>query len=117
MVVLEKAMTAMKIGTPDIPSSPSTAPVTPKTGQPSSAAATANTSAQRSAQPAGVAVTVSNLARGLDKASRGQAAEVDAKKVATMRAAIQNGTFVVNHEAIADKLLSNAQEMLQGSTN
>src|SRR5574343_184508 len=36
----------------------------------------------------------------------------DAEKVEAMRAAIENGSFSVNAEAIADKLLSNAREML-----
>lgn len=38
---------------------------------------------------------------------------VDAAKVAAVRAAIDNGTFRVNAESIADKLLSNAQELLR----
>ncbi|GAB3184627.1 flagellar biosynthesis anti-sigma factor FlgM [Hydrogenophaga aquatica] len=36
----------------------------------------------------------------------------NAEKVQAMRAAIENGSFSVNAEAIADKLLSNAREML-----
>jgi len=36
----------------------------------------------------------------------------DAAKVAAMSAAISEGRFVVNAEAIADKLLDNAQELL-----
>jgi negative regulator of flagellin synthesis FlgM len=39
---------------------------------------------------------------------------MDMDKVNAMTQAIQNGTFKVNPEAIADKLLANAQEMLQG---
>lgn len=67
---------------------------------------------------AGVAVTVSTLARGLEKAGRGESAsDIDTQKVATVRAAIQNGTFVVSPEAIADKLLYNAQEMLNRTTS
>jgi negative regulator of flagellin synthesis FlgM len=76
----------------------------------SSAAATAR--AGQSPRAAGVAVTVSAQARALDKTQQSEAADVDAQKVATVRAAIQNGSFSVNAEAIADKLLSNAQEML-----
>jgi negative regulator of flagellin synthesis FlgM len=41
-------------------------------------------------------------------------AEMDMDKVKAVAEAIQNGTFKVNPEAIADKLLANAQEMLQG---
>ena len=38
--------------------------------------------------------------------------DFDAVRVKAMRAAIENGTFRVNAEAIADKLLAGAQEML-----
>jgi len=36
----------------------------------------------------------------------------NAEKVQAMRTAIENGSFSANAEAIADKLLSNAREML-----
>jgi negative regulator of flagellin synthesis FlgM len=49
--------------------------------------------------------------------ARVRQAEVDAEKVSAVRSAIQQGTYVVNPEAIADKLLSNAQEMLRRTTN
>ena len=62
----------------------------------------------------GVALTVSTMARSLGAASRDQAA-VDMSKVNAMRAAIAQGSFVVNPEAIADQLLVNAQEMLKSS--
>ena len=54
------------------------------------------------------------MARSLGAASRDQAA-VDMSKVNAMRAAIAQGSFVVNPEAIADQLLVNAQEMLKSS--
>lgn len=57
-------------------------------------------------------VVVSALARTLETASASSAGDVDLVKVERMRAAIGNGTFTVNPEAIADKLLTNAQEML-----
>ena len=38
--------------------------------------------------------------------------DFDAARVKAMRAAIENGTFRVNAESIADKLLAGAQEML-----
>ena len=49
----------------------------------------------------GEGVTVSTLARTLESASQGETADVDAKKVNSVRSAIQQGTYVVNAEAIA----------------
>lgn len=64
-------------------------------------------------QPAGVTVTLSPStvsAMGL-----GGSSEVfNAEKVEAMKQAIANGTFQVNAEAIADKMLANAAEMLNG---
>lgn len=105
----------MKIGQPSDNPIPviTTAPASPsKAGQ--RAASTANNAADaaKSAQSAGVEVTVSNLARSLSTAKSGESADVDMAKVNAVRASIQNGTYTVNPEAIADKLLSNAQEML-----
>lgn len=106
----------MKIGQPSdnlIPSSTSNQAAAAKGGQ--SAAATAMASAAKSTQPAGVAVTVSTMARSLESAARGQSADVDLKKVDAVKTAIKQGTYSVNADAIADKLLSNAQEMLDRS--
>ena len=72
----------------------------------------ATTTASQSTRSAGVAVTVSNLARSLEKSEATQPGDIDTAKVASVKSAIQDGTYVVNPEAIADKLLSNAQEML-----
>jgi negative regulator of flagellin synthesis FlgM len=108
----------MKIGQPSdnpIPVSTTAQPVPPKAGQ--SASTTANAAAAKSTQSAGVAVTVSTLARTLGAAKSGEAADVDMAKVNSVRAAIQEGTYVVNPEAIADKLLANAQEMLNRTRN
>lgn len=101
----------MKIGQPSdnsLPVSSNATPAPPKGSQSATATAVATTSAQSS----GVAVTVSPLARSLGATKAADASVVDAKKVAEVRAAIEQGTFVVNAEAIADKLLANAQEML-----
>ena len=103
----------MKIGQPSdnlIPSSTSNQAAAAKSGQ--SAVATATATAAKSTQPAGVAVTVSTMARSLESTSRGQSADVDMKKVDAVKTAIKQGTYTVNAEAIADKLLSNAREML-----
>jgi negative regulator of flagellin synthesis FlgM len=48
----------------------------------------------------------------LEKSDATQPGDIDTAKVASVKSAIQDGTYVVNPEAIADKLLSNAQEML-----
>lgn len=80
------------------------------------ATTTANASAQRT-QSSGVAVTVSNLARGLEKAARTSASDIDTQKVESVKAAIQDGTFTVNPEAIADKMLADAKEILQRTSN
>ncbi len=59
---------------------------------------------------AGVPVTLSNAARA---AEAGRApGDFDAAKVKAVKAAIENGTFRVNAEAVADKLLDNAYETL-----
>ena len=47
----------------------------------------------------------------MSKDAVGQAPVIDAKKVAAMKAAIQDGSFSVNPQAIADKLLANAHEL------
>lgn len=108
----------MKIGQPSdnpIPVSSNATPAPSKGGQ--SPAATATATAANNAQSAGVAVTVSTLARSLGADKAGEASVIDAKKVASVRSAIEQGTFVVNAEAIADKLLANAQEMLNRTTS
>lgn len=61
----------------------------------------------------GVGVTVSSQARALERS--GTAAEVDTNKVNALRLAIEQKNYMVNPEAIADKLLANAREMLDRS--
>jgi negative regulator of flagellin synthesis FlgM len=73
--------------------------------------------AKSSASSAGVSVSVSNLARALEKPETSSPGDVDLAKVASVKAALQDGSFVVSPEAIADKLLSNAQELLNRTTN
>lgn len=84
---------------------------TPATNTPKEQAQAAQAATLAASNP-GVAVVLTSSARTLGKDSATSAPEVDAKKVAAMKAAIANGSFVVNPEVIADKLLSNAQEML-----
>lgn len=105
----------MKIGQPiDLPVTPSSVSnaAAQKAAQSPNAAATANASANQSARSAGVAVSMSSMARGLEKIDRNAQADVDMQKVQSVRAAIQDGSYKVDAEAIADKLLANAQDML-----
>ncbi len=80
-----------------------------------SASSTTGAPASKRAPASGVAVTVSTLARTLEAAGAGETEEIDAQKVDAVKTAIQQGTYKVNAEAIADKLLANAQEMLDRS--
>ncbi|WP_180124717.1 flagellar biosynthesis anti-sigma factor FlgM [Rhodoferax sp. BLA1] len=83
-----------------------------KSGQVAGAQVKPGASAPKSAPTAGVAVTVSSLARSLEM----DVADVDMAKVSTIKQAISDGTYVVNPGVIADKLLSNAQDMLKRSS-
>jgi negative regulator of flagellin synthesis FlgM len=108
----------MKIGQTSDTSTPvnSTAANAPaKGGQSASTAAAGAAIAQ--APSAGVAVTVSPMARTLEASKRSEAADVDMEKVKSVRAAIEQGTYKVNPEAIADKLISSAQEILKRTSN
>lgn len=78
-------------------------------GSTSTASSTSDTAA-----PAGVSVTLSATSRSYTQAAARSGTDVfNAQKVEAMRTAIQNGSFSVNPQAIADKLLSNAREMLR----
>ncbi len=103
----------MKIGQqPDI--SPAavqaTQPVTAK-----AAGQNAPAAARNDRKAPGVGVTVSNLARTLEATRSDDTSDVDMNKVNAVRQAIEQNTFAVNPEAIADKLLANAREMLNRS--
>lgn len=101
----------MKIGQPEI--SPSvTQPLQPTTAKPGQV-----TAVKGERKSPGVGVTVSTSARSLEAARGGETADVDLEKVNAVRQAIANNTFAVNPEVIADKLLSNAHEMLQRSSS
>jgi negative regulator of flagellin synthesis FlgM len=68
---------------------------------------------QAAAKPAaapGTQVALSSTAA--DLIAGGVTPEFDADKVARIAQAIQEGRFTVNAEAIADKLIANAQELL-----
>ena len=78
-------------------------------------AAAAGGVAAAAAQPqAGVTVTLSSSASQALSGS-GSSEVFNAEKVEAMKQAIADGSFKVNAEAIADKMLSNAAEMLGAS--
>ncbi|QHE77636.1 flagellar biosynthesis anti-sigma factor FlgM [Hydrogenophaga sp. PBL-H3] len=76
------------------------------------ASAAASVASAGQAQP-GVTVTLSASTTEARSVSGGDVFNAD--KVASMKAAIANGSFQVNAEAIADKMLANAAEMLGGT--
>ena len=104
----------MKIGQkPELPGALAQTGLAKQAKSPASAAEGAAKDAA-AVSTAGVPVTVSTAARALDQTSR-STCDFDAGKVKAVRAAIEKGTFSVDAEAIADKMLSNAQEILARS--
>ena len=99
-----------KVNNPANP--PASKPVSKSDTSQQSAKASPVATAAEHAKSSGVAVSVSNLAKSMSS-TKADTPDVDSAKVATVKSAIQKGTYVVNHEAIADKLLSNAEEMLR----
>jgi negative regulator of flagellin synthesis FlgM len=61
---------------------------------------------------AGVTVTLSSASQALSSASGAGSDVFNAQKVEAMKLSIADGSFKVNPEAIADKMLSNAAEMM-----
>lgn len=71
---------------------------------------------QGSASPTGSGVTVTLSPQSQTLATQSASTDTfDSGKVEAIKASIANGSFQVNAEAIADKLLSNASEMLSAS--
>ncbi|KQB58429.1 flagellar biosynthesis anti-sigma factor FlgM [Acidovorax facilis] len=104
----------MKIGQkPELPGALAQTGLAKQAKSPASAAEGAAKDAA-AVSTAGVPVTVSTAARALDQTSR-STGDFDASKVKAVRSAIEKGTFSVDAEAIADKMLSNAQEILARS--
>ena len=65
---------------------------------------------------AGTQIALSSTAATLRSGNADAAGDFDAAKVNRIAQAIANGSFKVNPEAIADKLIANAQELLSKTT-
>ena len=99
----------MKIG------HPADKPAAAATGAPAAADAAKAGQAQAATATAGAAdpsATVALSSTAATLLSGGASGEFDAEKVARMSEAIASGSYKVNAEAIADKLIANAQELL-----
>lgn len=102
----------MKIGNkPDLPLSATQAQAAKQAPKSASAVATEEATQGQPARAAGVPVSFSSSARALDSQQRTHE-DFDANRVKAMREAIANGTFRINADAIADKLLANTEEFL-----
>jgi negative regulator of flagellin synthesis FlgM len=100
----------MKIGNP----AEKPAPAAPSASSAPTAAHGQATAAAASAIPAtadaSAKIELSSTASTL--LSAGSSPEFDAEKVQRISKSIEDGTFTINPEAIADKLIANAQEVL-----
>ena len=113
----------MKIGQPaDKPVAPTASPLTAPgapdvkaTATATAAAAAAAAAPARAAEETSAQLKLSSAAATL--LSAGSGAEFDAAKVARISNAIDKGEFKINPEAIADKLIANAQELLTQAKN
>ena len=100
----------MKIGQkPELPGALAQTGLAKQAKSPAAAEGAAKDAVAKSA--AGVPVTVSIAARALSPSSR-TTGDFDASKVKSVRTAIEKGEFSVDAEAVADRMLSNAQEIL-----
>jgi negative regulator of flagellin synthesis FlgM len=103
----------MKIGNhaelPAVPVAPATTPGSPTAPTTSAAQTTTPSAIPASADPSAT-LELSSTASTL--LSTGDPAEFDSAKVDRISKSIDDGTYKVNPEAIADKLISNAQELL-----
>ena len=100
----------MKIGHPA-----NKPPATPAAGgTPAAALDVAKTPSHQhgTATPADASATVALSSTASTLLSGGASADFDAAKVAHISGAIATGSFKVDHAAIADKLIANAQELL-----
>ncbi|MDP3522557.1 MAG: flagellar biosynthesis anti-sigma factor FlgM [Hydrogenophaga sp.] len=83
-------------------------------GKPADRLAASHSQRGSEAQPdAGVTVSLSPASQTITASVAKAGGDVfNAQKVEAVKTAIANGTFSINAEAVADKLLSNARDML-----
>ena len=84
-------------------------PVTPASA---TTAASKTTSSPQAGAEASMQVELSSAASELSSTGSGSDATFDTAKVERITQAIRDGKFKVNAEAIADKLIINAEELL-----
>lgn len=96
----------MKIGNP---SDKPVGGVSPRTEGASSTGSSGKTSSTTGSASESAKVTLSTVASGLMSVE----GEFDAEKVSSVKQSIDSGTYKVNPEVIADKLITNAKDLLQ----
>ncbi|MDD2713979.1 MAG: flagellar biosynthesis anti-sigma factor FlgM [Simplicispira sp.] len=103
----------MKIGQkPELPSAAAQAAGSAKQqARAGASAADALGKSAAAAKAAGAPVTLSSTVHRFEPGQR-SAGDFNVERVNAMRSAIENGTFKFNAEAVADKILSNAYEVL-----
>jgi negative regulator of flagellin synthesis FlgM len=87
-------------------------PLDPKTATPAAPAAERRTGAPRAPADAGTRVELSSR-NALQSGEAGRA-DFDRQKVERIAQALRDGSYRVDAEAIADKLIANARELLAG---
>lgn len=75
----------------------------------------AGSPAAASAPGSATTVRLSDAARALQQIEAAGGGSFDSRKVEAVRQELVNGTFSVNAQVVADRMLANAQELLGGS--